>query len=121
MTYRSTEEVFRDHLELAQSGDVETDIARNYAPDCVLLTSFGTFEGHAGIRDAAQLLESQLGPNATYEYRTVEWSGEIAFLEWTASTDRATVPDGADSFLIQSGKIRAMTIHYSIHPPSSES
>lgn len=116
---RSTEEVFKDHLALAQSGDVETDIARNYAPDCVLLTSFGTFAGHDGVRAAAQLLESQLGASQ-YEYQTVVWSGEMAFLEWTATSDRATIPDGADSFLIQDGLIRAMTIHYSVQPPSTK-
>lgn len=118
MAYRSTEEVFHDHLALAQAGDVETDLTRNFALDCVLLTSFGTFKGHAGVRDAAQLLAEQLGP-ATYEYKTVVWSGEMAFLEWTAATDRATIPDGADSFLIQAGQIRSMTIHYSVYPPST--
>ncbi|PSR14706.1 SnoaL-like polyketide cyclase [filamentous cyanobacterium CCP3] len=120
MTYRSTEQVFRDHLALAQAGDVETDLARNFAPDCVPLTRFGTFMGHAGVRDVAQLVAEQLGP-ATYDYKTVGWSGELAFLEWTAATDRATIPDGADSFLIQAGQIRAMTIHDSVYPPSTAS
>lgn len=119
MTYRSTEEVFQDHLALAQAGDVETDLARNFAPDCVLLTSYGTFHGHRGVRDAAQLLAEQLGP-ASYEYHTTVCSGEVAFLEWTATTERATVPDGADSFLIQEGLIQAMTIHYSVHPPQKD-
>jgi hypothetical protein len=111
--HRSTEEVFRDHLALAQSGDIETDTARNFAPDCVLLTSFGAFHGHEGVRSAAQLLATQLGP-VGYQYRTVVWSGEVAFLEWTATSERARVPDGADSFLVQEGLIRAMTIHYSV-------
>ena len=116
VTDRSTEEVFRDHLALAQAGDLETDLARNFAPECVLLTSFGTFRGHEGVRAAARLLAAQLGP-AAYEYRTTLWSGDVAFLEWTAATERARVPDGADSFLIQAGRIRAMTIHYSVQPP----
>ena len=115
--HRSTEEVFRDHLALARAGDVEADISRNFAPECVLLTSFGTFRGHEGVRAAARLLAAQLGP-AAYEYRTIVWSGDVAFLEWTAATERARVPDGADSFLIQAGRIRAMTIHYSVHPPA---
>jgi hypothetical protein len=115
---RSTEEVFLDHLALAQAGAVEEDIARNFAPECVLLTSYGTFRGHRGVRAAARLLADQLGP-ATYEYRTVVWSGELAFLEWTATTARATVPDGADSFLIRDGQIQAMTIHYTLHQPTA--
>jgi hypothetical protein len=39
MDERSTEHVFEDHLALAQRGDVEADLARNFAPDCVLLTT----------------------------------------------------------------------------------
>ena len=64
MNERSTEEVLRDHLALAQLGDIETDIARNMAPDCVLMTSYGVFRGHEGVRDAAKLLDDQIGRNA---------------------------------------------------------
>ena len=38
MTPRSTA-VFQDHLALAQELDIETDIARNFATDCVVMTS----------------------------------------------------------------------------------
>ena len=113
MTPRSTEEVLRDHLALAQEGNVETDIARNFAPDCVLMTSYGVFRGHAGIREAAALLDAQLG-RTTYVYRTQLWHGELAFLEWTGATDRASIDDGADSYWIQGGRIRAMTAHYTV-------
>jgi hypothetical protein len=112
---RTTEEVFLDHLELAQQGDFDTDIERNFASECVLLTSYGTFHGHAGVREAAELLDQQIG-RTTYTYRSRTWHGETAFLEWTAKTDRATVPDGADSFLIRDGKIQTMTIHYTVQP-----
>jgi len=114
MDSRSTEDVFLDHLARARRGDVEGDIQRNFSPDCVLLTTYGTFRGHEGVRAAARLLERQLGPGARYEYRTRVWDGEVAFLEWTADTERATVPDGADSFVIRDGRISAMTIHYTV-------
>ncbi len=42
---RSTREVLDDHLALARQADLETDIKRNFADDCVLLTSFGAFYG----------------------------------------------------------------------------
>lgn len=114
MTQRSTEQVFLDHLARAQKGDVEGDIQHNFAPTCVLLTTYGTFRGHEGVREAAALLERQLGP-ATYTYKKQVWEGELAFLEWTADTARASVPDGADSFLIRDGRIVAMTIHYTVN------
>lgn len=113
MQTRTTEEVFLDHLALAQEGDVTTDIERNFDSNCVLLTTYGTFYGHDGVRKASALLERQIG-RAEYTYKTKIWHGEMAFLEWAAETDRAAIPDGADSFLIRHGRVQAMTIHYTV-------
>ena len=112
---RTTEEVFDDHLELARIGDVDTDVNRNFADDCVLLTSIGVFRGHKGVHEAANLLLKEL-PNVRYEYRTRLVHGEIAFLQWTAIADGARVDDGADSFLIRDGLIQVMTFHYTVVP-----
>ncbi len=112
---RSTLEVFEDHLARARSGDLEGDIAANYAPDCVLLTTYGRYAGHDGVRAAAALLAQQL-PEAEFLYTQREIDGEIAFLEWSGTGRGASVHDGADSFLIRDGRIRAMTIHYTLSP-----
>ncbi|MGH8145317.1 MAG: hypothetical protein ACREPY_03205, partial [Rhodanobacteraceae bacterium] len=61
MDERTAGNVLEDHLALAQQGDLETDIERNFVADCVLMTSYGTFRGHAGVRDAARLLVHQMG------------------------------------------------------------
>lgn len=116
MDARTTWDVLQDHLQLAQGGDVDTDIARNFDPDCVLMTTYGTFRGHVGVREAAELLASQMG-EGRYTYTRQCWHEELAFLEWTADTDRASIPDGADSYWIRDGRIRAMTIHYSVNAP----
>jgi hypothetical protein len=112
---RSTSEVFDDHLARAARGDVEGDIAANFAPDCVLLTSRGRFDGHDGVRAAAAMLADEL-PEAKYLYTQRAVHGEIAFLEWTAVGRGALVSDGADSFLIRDDRIRVMTIHYTVEP-----
>lgn len=117
METRSTADVVNDHLALAQEGDVETDIRRNFATDCVLMTTYGTFRGHEGIRDAARLLEEQIG-KTRYDYRTRATHGELGFLEWAASSDRGRIEDGADSYWVHDGLIRAMTIHYTVQPPA---
>lgn len=116
MKPRSTADVVDDHLSLAQQGDVEADIHRNFAADCVLMTTYGMFRGHDGIREAAQLLQLQLGDTG-YTYRTRMSYGELGFLEWTVSSDRGRVEDGADSYWVRDGLIRAMTIHYTVKPP----
>lgn len=114
MAGRTTSEVLRDHLELAQRGDLDADIVRNFDPECVLLTTYGTFRGHAGVREAAELLARQMGEGG-YRYLKQCWHEELAFLEWSADTPQASIPDGADSYWIRDGRIRAMTIHYSVN------
>ncbi|HET7299324.1 MAG TPA: nuclear transport factor 2 family protein, partial [Oleiagrimonas sp.] len=113
MRPRTTQKVLADHLDLAQHGDIETDIARNFDPDCVLMTTYGTFHGHAGVRKAAALLTRQMGL-CGYHYIRTESHEQLAFLEWTVDNDRVTIPDGADSYWIRDGYIRAMTIHYTV-------
>lgn len=119
MAQRTTAEVLRDHLELAQRGEVDTDIERNFSPKCVLLTTYGIFRGHEGVREAAALLERQVG-KTHYAYRTTMAEGDVGFLEWTAEGAGVRIDDGADSYLIREGLIDAMTIHYTLtHKPAS--
>jgi hypothetical protein len=47
-----------------------------------------------------------------YTYRAVE--GRVAFLEWTYEDASVRVRDGADSYLIEGGKIVAQTIHNTV-------
>lgn len=114
---RSTREVLDDHLALAAKHDLETDLARNFAEDVVLLTGYGVFRGLDGVREKAGLLAEQL-PGGRWSYDTVMAEGEVGFLEWSAEGENgARIEDGADSFLIRDGRIRAMTIHYTVVPP----
>jgi hypothetical protein len=113
--HRSTQEVFEDHLRAGFWGTVEQDIERNYAQDVVLLTGHGLLRGHDGLRHLAKRLRDEL-PECTYEYRTMLVAGEMAFLEWKAVSKKATVEDGADSYLIRDGRIVAQTVHYTISP-----
>lgn len=114
---RSAREVLDDHLELARQWEFETDLARNFSEDIVLLTGYGIFRGIAGVREKVRLLQEHL-PGGRWTYRTIMAEGELGFLEWSAEADNgARVLDGADSYLIQQGRIRAMTIHYTVIPP----
>jgi hypothetical protein len=110
---RTTAQVFDDHLDRADRGDVRGDIDANFAPDCVLMTSFGRFDRHDGVRAAADLLNQQV-PGATYTYTQRSVHGDVAFLEWRAAGRDACVRDGADTFLIRDGRIQVMTIHYTV-------
>lgn len=113
MNKRTAAEVFQDHLRESQSGTIEQDLARNYAPELVVLTGRGVYRGHDGLRALASVLRDEL-PDATFQYRTRLVEGEMAFLEWTAQAGAACVEDGADSYLIRDGQILAQTIHYTV-------
>ncbi len=47
-----------------------------------------------------------------YTYRVVE--GRMGFLEWAYEDANVRVRDGADSYLIEEGKIVTQTIHYTV-------
>src|SRR5205085_748403 len=57
---RSTLEVLEDHLRHRERAEVEEDIARNFADDVVIWSSFGLFRGHEGVRRSAHALHEQL-------------------------------------------------------------
>lgn len=117
---RSARAVLEDHLQLANEwkGKFEEDLNRNFAADIFLLTGYGIYHGHDGVRAKAKLLADQL-PNGRWTYTNIMVEGELGFLEWTAEADNgARVEDGADSYLIRDGQIHAMTIHYTVRPPA---
>lgn len=110
MADRSTQEVFDDHLWHRQEQGVEPDL-HNYAEDAVILTGYGVFHGHDGVRESARRLHEQL-VKGTYHYTTRLVSKDAAFLEWTADSEGGRVEDGVDSFVIRDGHIQVQTIHY---------
>jgi hypothetical protein len=122
LSSRTAQEVLDDHLKLAENwgGEggfergLEQDISRNSSEDIVILINRGTFHGHEGVRQLAHMLAEELPEHRSfsYTYRAVE--GRMAFLEWAYEDESVRVRDGADSYLIENGKIVAQTIHYTV-------
>jgi hypothetical protein len=115
MPERSPREVLDDHLRLRAEGDVETDLARNYAPDVVVLCSYGALRGLDAMRKSAADLKAQL-PNARFDYTLHEVEGEYGYLLWSAESDTCRVPEGADSYVIRDGRIVMQSIYYRLEP-----
>jgi len=113
LSERSAQEVFEDHLKLAREKKLEEDLERNNAQDVVLLTNYGTFHGHKGVREAAELLSNQL-PNGSYDYKLKLCHENICFLQWAGDSEESSIANGADSFLIEDGKIKIQTIFYTV-------
>ena len=112
LSTRSTQEVLDDHLRCRISADIEADIERNYSPDVVVLTSRGAFEGHDAVRDLNEKLREHVPDD--YEIVLNLTKGSFGYIEWRAREPGRSVEDGADSFLIEAGKIMFQSIHYSV-------
>lgn len=111
MATRPVREVFEDHLRNRKNGELDADLRDNYAEDVVLLTCYGVFHGHDGVRKSEDILHRNV-PNATFDYVQTLDAKEMAYLEWTAHGDDVDVRDGVDSYLIRDGRILVQTIHY---------
>ena len=113
----TNEQVLARHLEYARTGSEEAFL-RSYREDSVLISHWGVHRGLNKIRACFRKLQSSL-PNAyfTYKFHIVE--NDLGFLEWSAVSDTNVVADGADSYIIQNGYIRAQTIHYTLLPTPS--
>src|SRR5215211_8334851 len=122
LSARTAQQVLDDHLNLAehwggQGGferGLEEDIRRNVSEDIVILINRGPFHGHEGVRQLARMLGEELPEHRSFEYTYRAVEGRMAFLEWAYEDDKVMVRDGADSYLIENGKIVAQTIHYTV-------
>jgi hypothetical protein len=122
LSKRSAQEVLDDHLNLTERFGaeenwqriVEEDIRRNVSEDIVILINRGTFRGHEGVRQLAQMLGEELPEHRAFDYTYRAVEGRVAFLEWAYEDDNVRVRDGADSYLIEDGKVVAQTIHYTV-------
>lgn len=112
---RTTQQVVDDHLALSLRGEVEEDLARNYAEDVTIVSNWGVEHGHEGARRLARLLQEQV-PGGAFTYRLRLVAGEVGMLQWTADSPAGTVRDGVDSYLVRDGRIQAQTIFYSVQP-----
>ena len=122
LSSRTAQEVLDDHLNLAENWGGERgferglkeDIRRNVSEEIVILINRGTFHGYEGVRQLAHMLAEELPEHRSFEYTYKAVEGKMAFLEWAYEDDNVRVRDGADSYLIENGKIVAQTIHYTV-------
>ncbi|MFW2514374.1 nuclear transport factor 2 family protein [Demequina sp. SO4-13] len=116
---RTTTDVIESHLHLRKIGDLERDLAENYDDEVVLLSwGEGVHRGPDGVRHLATVLNTYL-PEGNYEYHDVLIEGSYGMLRWTGTARSATVHDGADSYVVQHGRIVAQSIYYAVSYPEN--
>jgi hypothetical protein len=108
------EQVLDEHLKLSRSGDEENSL-KSYREDSFIIMPSEVRRGLEEIRDCFRTLQQQL-PNARFTYKARIVEQDVGLLEWSADSDTNTVTDGADSYVIRDGDIRAQTIYYTLIP-----
>ncbi|HLR56422.1 MAG TPA: nuclear transport factor 2 family protein [Actinomycetales bacterium] len=118
-TARTTREVLESHLAMRKAGDLEGDLAQNYAEDVVLLSwGEGVNHGASGVRKLASILRTYVD-SGEYEYHQVLSDGNYGMLRWSAAGSNTNIRDGTDSFAVENGRIVAQTIAYTTYSAKS--
>jgi hypothetical protein len=129
---RTAREVLDEHLKLSNEWkdeeemwrNLSEDLRRNFSEDCVVLTNRGIFRGHEGARElvgmeVARMFGGEMARGGSFRYISRVVEGRMGFLEWAYEDANVRIRDGADSYLIEDGKIVAQTIHYTTEEKKS--
>jgi ketosteroid isomerase-like protein len=90
-------------------------VLADYADDAVLLTMGGAFVGKTAIQGFFVNSLSAM-PNARISFTGHVVHGDFVLNTWTGDSDVATIPHGADSFVIEDDKIRRQTVWFTVVP-----
>jgi len=110
---RTAAEVILDHLDCRNRGDVREDIKRNYAWNARMMSRRDVGRGGPGvIREAEELARRVPGIEIRITSFLVE--GDIGFVEWSARGRGVRVDDGADTLVVDRGRIACHTTSYTV-------
>jgi hypothetical protein len=113
LSKRTPEEVFNHHAQALGAEDLDA-ILMDYANTATLISPSGVLRGKESIRNFfADLLQAL--PQAQWGVTTI-YADNALFLEWTADSTRASVSDGVDTFIFESGLITLQTVRNTIVP-----
>lgn len=113
---RTAAEVLDSHRALLTAGDVETDVACNYAEDAVVISDQGVDSGRDAISLSLSGLVAAFGgimPTVTEQVVVPAFREGIDMvrIRFTLSTPCIDIADGTDTYLIENGRIHAQTAH----------
>lgn len=106
----STEDVLKHHLASFGAGDVDATM-EDYTDDSILILPDATLTDLDAIRAFFTDGYAGLFKPGTYEFTMdrQEIVGDIAFILWHSTSERADVRLGTDTFVIRDGKIAVQT------------
>ena len=111
---RTPQEIFQHHAAAVAAGDVDEFVA-DYDDDALIITPRGVLRGRDGVRAFFTDMLGRL-PNPSLDVVTQTFEGDVLFLEWTATSDKAQVRDGVDTFVFRGDGIGVHTVHCTVEP-----
>ena len=114
---RQTEATLTHHLESFGKGDLD-GLLSDYTEESKIFTPDGVLEGTAAIRPFFEKLVGMFPPGSKFEMVKQIIDGEIAYIVWTAESEKVNVVLGTDTFLIRDGKILTQT--FAAHTEAKE-
>jgi len=104
------------HLEAFDQGDIGA-VLSDYAEDAVLLTSKGVRRGHGQIKEVFEwLMANVFTPDSSFSMVQQLVEGDIAYIVWSAESQRYHIPLATDTYVIRDGKIVTQTFAARLEP-----
>ena len=106
LSERTPKQVFRDHLDAINSGDLD-QIAKDYTADAFILLTHepSPILGLDGIRTFFSNIYAATGGPADISIKSITAYHDIVTVEWGLRSPKLNVGDGVDTFVIKNGLI----------------
>ena len=112
----TTQEVLTHHLNCFGKGDLAGTMG-DYTAESRFFTPDGLLRGPEAIRRFfVRMFEEFAKPGTSFEMLQQEVDGDTAYIVWKAETADNRFEVGADTFIVQNGKIVTQTFARKISP-----
>lgn len=112
----STRDVVDNHMKAFSAQDLDGVLA-DYSADAVLFVPDQPLRGAGEIKPFFEAFLSEFAkPGASFSMRRQSFSGDYAYILWTAETADNSYEFATDTFVVKDGKIVAQSFAAQIKP-----
>lgn len=109
-------ETLNHHLQSFGEGNID-ELMADYTEDSIIMFESNRLQGLDDIRTFMNdFITNSLPPGSEFELKHIQVAGNVAYIAWTASSDRLSFKLGTDTFVIIEGKILTQTIAALVEP-----
>ena len=110
------EDTLNHHLKSFGEGNID-ELVSDYAEESVVIFEDKLITGLDNIRAFfSDFITNTLPPGCDFEMKHLQVVGDIAYIVWTAGTDKLSFKLGTDTLIIKDGKIIQQTLAALVEP-----